>query len=329
MKSGKISESIYKRSVLKKIKNRRDEVLIGAGIGEDCAILTFEEDQVVSVSSLSAVIYTLEDCVCQLHRVVNKIAASGAKAMGVTLSIVLPESAYESDLKEMTECIEAVCEELEIQILGVHIISTPVVNHPVLTVAGTGKAFKNAYASTKGAIAGQDIVFSKCVGLEGTVRIAAAREQELLERYPSHVVDTGRNMLKELSIVPEAATAIRSGVRTMHAVTDGGIFAALWEIAESSGVGLEIDLQKLPIWQETVELCEFVDINPYQMISTGALLMVADNGYDLVRALEKDRIQACVIGKITDNHDRVVLNEDERRFLERPKSDAIEKLYQI
>ena len=43
----------------------------------------------------------------------------------------------------------------------------------------------------------------------------------------------------------------------MHDVTEGGIFGALWEMAEASGVGLEIDLKKIPIRQETVEVCEF------------------------------------------------------------------------
>lgn len=54
--------------------------------------------------------------------------------------------------------------------------------------------------------------------------------------------------------------------------------------------------------------------------------MVADNGHDLVRALSQEGIPAAVVGKITDNHDRVVINEDERRFLEPPKSDEIYKV---
>ena len=50
---------------------------------------------------------------------------------------------------------------------------------------------------------------------------------------------------------------MKSGVRAMHDVTTGGIFGALWELAEASGVGLEIELKKIPIRQETVEICEF------------------------------------------------------------------------
>ena len=60
-----------------------------------------------------------------------------------------------------------------------------------------------------------------------------------------------------ISVQSEAAVAVTSGVSAMHDVTEGGIFGALWEMAEASGVGLEIDLKKIPIRQETVEVCEF------------------------------------------------------------------------
>ena len=66
-----------------------------------------------------------------------------------------------------------------------------------------------------------------------------------------------------ISVQSEAAVAVTSGVSAMHDVTEGGIFGALWEMAEASGVGLEIDLKKIPIRQETVEVCEFFGVNPY------------------------------------------------------------------
>lgn len=83
------------------------------------------------------------------------------------------------------------------------------------------------------------------------------------------------------------AVAVKSGVSAMHDVTEGGIFGALWEMAEASGVGLEIDLKKIPVRQETIEICEFFGINPYQLISSGCMLMAAEDGNLLVRELEK------------------------------------------
>ena len=112
----------------------------------------------------------------------------------------------------------------------------------------------------------------------------------------------------------------------MHDVTEGGIFGALWEMAEASGVGLEIDLKKIPIRQETIEICEFFDLNPYKLISSGSMLMASEKGYDLARELEKEGIKATVIGKFTSSNDRVVVNDGEISYLEPPKTDELYKI---
>ena len=42
--------------------------------------------------------------------------------------------------------------------------------------------------------------------------------------------------------------------------------------------------------------------------------------------MEKAGICAAVIGTVTDNHDRVIVNGEERRFLEPAKADEIFKI---
>lgn len=56
----------------------------------------------------------------------------------------------------------------------------------------------------------------------------------------------------------EAASAIGAGVAAIHDASQGGIFGALWDMAEASGIGLDIDLKKLPIRQDTIEISEFL-----------------------------------------------------------------------
>ena len=53
--------------------------------------------------------------------------------------------------------------------------------------------------------------------------------------------------------------------------------------------------------------------------------MATEDGNALVRELEKAGICAVVIGKATDSNDRVLINEDERRFLETTQTDEIYK----
>jgi len=327
MKVGKVSEAVLKRSVLKQVKNKRKEVLLGAGVGEDCAIVKLEPGEVLAFST-DPITGTVKDIGnLAIHITANDLATTGAEPIGVMLTILLPESVFESELKEMMQQIEKTCTELNIQVIGGHTEVTPAVNQPVITVSGVGKVKEGALVTTAGAKAGQDIVVSKWLGIEGTSIIAKEKEEELLKKLPEALVETAKSFDQYISVVKEAGIAVKAGVSAMHDVTEGGIFGALWEMAEASGIGLEIDLKKIPIRQETVELCECFDLNPYCLISSGSMLMAIDNGYDLVRALEKKGIPAAVIGKATKGKDRVVVNDDEVRYLEPPKSDEIYKIY--
>jgi hydrogenase maturation factor len=261
-----------------------------------------------------------------VHITANDISSNGAEIVGIMLTVLLPEGSRESELKEMMKEIEKVCAELNIEVMGGHTEITAAVNQPIVTVTGVGKMPKNYMIKTAGVNPGQDIVMTKWAGLEGTGIIAAGKEKELLSRYTRDFIEGAKGFLKSISVVPEAKIARKIGVTSMHDVTEGGIFGALWELGEASGVGIDVDLKKIPIRQETVELCEFYDLNPYQLISSGVMLMVTEKANELVDTLERNNIPAAVIGRITSGNDRVVRNEEEKRFLSPPKSDELYKV---
>lgn len=328
MKIGKVSESVLKRSILKQIKTKRNEIVNGAGIGVDCAILAFQETENCAVSTESLVVQNGRTLRHAIIKAANNLAAGGAEPVGVTISAVLPETTEESDIKAFMAEAETVCEEWNMQLTGGHTEVSEAVNKPVFTITGIGKLPVSTADTTKIKEQNQskDIVVTKWIGLEGTTILAKEKGKELLTKYPTHLVEEAKGFEKYLSIIPEAATAVKSGASVMHDASEGGIFGALWELAGRLGVGLEIDLKKLPVKQETIEVCEYFDVNPYELLSGGSLLIATDNGFDLVRALEKEQIHAVVIGKTTDNNDRVVINEEERRFLEPRKTDEIYKI---
>lgn len=326
MRLGKVSDSVLKRSVLKKIKTHREEVILGAALGEDCAFLQFEEGDVVGVTTDPVTCSKVGSGKAAVYNVTNDLAAGGAMPVAVLVSALFPKKTSEDKIKAHMEEIEEVCATLNIQLAGGHTEITDAVTRPVLTLTGIGKAKKDEITLTRGAKPFQDVVMTKWIGLEGTYLLAKERRSELVTRYPESMIDAVEEFERFLSVVPEAATAIKSGVSAMHDVSEGGVFSALWQLAESSGVGLEIDLKRIPIRQETIEVCEFFELNPYELISSGSLLMVTDDGFDLVRKLEQQHIPAAVIGKIREGNDRVVINDDERRFLEPPKSDELYKV---
>ena len=311
-----------KRSVLKKIQSNREEITCGAGIGIDCAMLSYGERKIaLSTETVSGSSFKV--CRYAIHRALNNAAASGAVPVAVMLSFMLPEGAEESELKELMNQAAEVCRQENIQIIGGHTEVTPAVKEKVVTAVGIGERACGVDIYQGSAKPGQDIVVSKWIGLEGSARIANEYAGKLAARYPERMIEEAEGFTKFLSVIPEAATAVKSGVCAMHDASQGGIFAALWELAESAGVGLEVDLKKLPVRQETIEICEFFELNPYEISSAGCLLMTTEDGVGLTSVLQKEGIPAVIVGRTTAGNDRVLFNEDEKRFLEPPKADQM------
>jgi len=326
MDIGKVSETVLKRSILKQIKHRRDEVLVGPGVGEDCSVIELDKDEVFVISTDPITGTTENIGTLAVHITANDISSNGAEIIGIMLTILLPEGSKESELKEIMKEIESVCTKLNIEVMGGHTEITTAVNQPIITVTGVGKMPKEYMIKTAGVLPGQEIIMTKWAGLEGTAIIAKKKEVELLSKYTEDFIGEAKSFIEHISVIEEARIARNLGVISMHDVTEGGIFGALWELGAASGVGIEVDIKKIPIRQETVEICEFYDLNPYQLISSGVMLMVTDKANALVDELKKKGIPAAVIGRITEGNDRVIINEEEKRFLEPPKSDELYKV---
>lgn len=326
MKIGKVSESVLKRSILRQLHTKRTEIVNGAGVGADCAIFSLSDAE-IQVSCMQETIVTdMSDIAYVLHKCANNLAVSGATPIAAMITLLLPEFVEEQSVKAIMAEAESTCGILNMQIAGGQTRITDAVNMPFIVVTGYGTVAKKVDCRTlKAAKPGQDIVISKWIGLEGTAFLAKNYRQKLYERYPAYLVDEAATYDSFLSVIPEAATAMKSDVCAMHDVSEGGILAALWELAEGAGVGLTIDLKKIPIRQETVEVCECLGANPYELMSGGCLIMTTEDGLGLVAALEAEGIPATVIGKITDSNDRIILNEDEVRYMDRPKQDEIYK----
>lgn len=313
-----------------------------------------------------AVKYDTEPRITMTHlikRCTNNLAAAGAQPVSIMITLLLPKVFDEPDLKALMGEAEEICKELSMSIAGGQTRVTGKITTPIAVITGFGELFLNKSASgnttrnaagntavyvaghmadkaaghasgntagysPRNAAPGQDIVVSKWIGLEGTSLLAHKYREDLLSRYPAYLVDEAAGFDRYLSVLSEAAAAIEFGVCAMHDVSDGGIFAALWELAEAAGVGLTIDMKKLPLRQETVEICEYCNVNPYELLSGGSLIMTAKDGLGLVTWLKERQIPAVVVGKVTDSNDRLLLNGDEVRYMDRPKGDELYRVFQ-
>ena len=341
MNYGKVSESVYNRTVYKTIHTNGyyDKITANSAVlGADCAIvpLTAEDKGIAHVTaSGQASGKDAAVAVRAAQHALNHLAVLGAfcvntqkekAAAYITLNLSIPAEFREAKLRAVLEKVTLVMAEQHVTILTTEVQVIPQITTVLATANAQVYAEQNKLFMPGGALPEQDVVMTKWLGLEGTAAITDRKLRELQTRYPMPLLEEAAAFEQYLSIVPEAATAAKSGVSAMQVVREGGIFGALWEFAQESGVGLVIDLKKIPVKQETIEVCEFFDANPYKLLSGGSLLFTTNKGMKLVELLEQQGIAAAVIGKTIQGNDRILVNEEERRFLEPAREDEIYKI---
>ncbi len=207
------------------------------------------------------------------------------------------------------------------RILGGHTQVSDAVTRPVYSVTGIGRANPGTCRVEVRLQPGDALIVTEAIALAGTAALAARHEEALLSRYPFSLVDRAKQF-GALASVGETARAITHfGTAAVHDLSQGGMFNALWEMAERADVGLEVDLKKIPIRQETVEICEYFDINPYYLYSAGSLLVGTAQGEALVSYLAAQGIRATVIGSVTADRARLIRNGEDIRYLDRPQPD--------
>lgn len=314
--------------MLNPLEFKREEALLEPSVEEMCYGVSCKEDEQLLFAD--TVLYGNEKDlgVFALARVMNDLATRGASLVGVSVHIMLPPYAYESRLKAMMEHIEQAGSAHAVQVLCAKAEVSPVIHKAIIFMSGVGTVKKGNILQSAMGKPGQDVVLLKWIGLEGTFRVMREKEKELAERFVPAFLHNIRQMERELFAADALKIAEEHGASAMHQITEGGILAALWEMADASNVGLELHLKEMSIRQETVEVCEYFHLNPYQLTSAGSVLIFTDRGEELVGKYAALGICATLLGKTTADKARVILGGEERRFIDKPASDELLKIYE-
>ena len=323
MKEGKIPPELLKSLVFNNIKVRNEEVILRPEIGEDCAAIDFGSHAcVLSTDPITGAVKNAG--ALAIHISCNDVAASGVRPVGIMITILAPPEAAEGDIRRVMEEAGEAASKLGVEIIGGHTEVTSAVNRIVISTTALGKVRKDRIVRSSGAKAGDDVIMTKWAGLEGTSIIASDKGKELEAVLTPEEIESARSFIDNISVVEEGVTAGEFGANSMHDVTEGGILGAAWEIAESSGKGIDIYIDKIPVREVTKKICSFYGIDPYRLISSGSMLITASKGAELAKLLEKKRIPAAIIGRITEAGRNIIRNGN-ISLLNPPDTDEIYK----
>ena len=321
MKSGKVSDTVLGRSVLLEVKKVNQSVPCPR-VGGGAAVVPGKR---IASAMQTVVGEGTDTAYLAAVRAANSLAAKAAKPRYASVAITIPKAMEERELRKMQERAGQYFLEGGVEILGGHTAVSRNVEAPVATVQMYGE-LSEAAGLDASSFLGMDVVMTKYCGLGGTALLAGHYREELEERYQKRFIKRAAQLLSEIQKNGECQIALESGAVYAHAAAEGGVFGALWELAEYAQCGLKIDLRRIPILQETVEICEVFDLNPYQLRTEGVFLFLTEHGERLCEKLSEAGICAAVIGKTVAGLDRAVHNEEEVRYLEPNRVEEYERI---
>ena len=300
---GKLPAEDLDRILRKYASGKDSRLLVGPGIGQDAAVISFGSQ--VLVTKTDPITFATEEIGWYaVHINANDVAAMGAVPKWFLTTILLPEAKTSPELVERIFFgLSDACTELDITLCGGHTEITHNLDRPLLVGQMLGETTSDAYVSGSGARLGDQILLTKGIAIEATALIAMEKSEEVRERFSDSFLEICRGYLKEpgISVVKEARIAMATGgIHAMHDPTEGGVASGLREIAVASEVGMLIEDNQLPLLPESQAHCSFYGIDPLGTIASGALLIVVDPEYtrSVVDRLTAAGIRTAIIGSI-------------------------------
>lgn len=335
MEQGTMGELLLTRSVIKHIRKQNKSLKQGAGVGNDYSAFSLFENEFDKNSYLIAAEAVAFCPHIAWFKALNNLAVSGGRPIGVRLLLLLPVDEDESRIKEYMAEFNGLAEKYKIQIMGGHTQVSENYEQSSFCVVAVGMTH-SLLPDVKEIKPGFDIVMTKYAGLLGGDLLIKQKKDRWKERFAESYFEEAKVDIEEYDVTPAVRASLlgedESRIYYMHDVSTGGVYGALWQLAEKVRRGININHYMIPVKQEIIELCEFFDINPYMLDGTGALLLVTDNGENVVKRLEDHGISSAVIGRIAENQDKAVClgevpeESSEKRYLTPVKGDEIYKV---
>ncbi len=311
-----------------------DSVLIGPGPGLDCAVLDLGGDRLLVLKS-DPITFTAGDLGWYLVQInANDIATTGATPRWLMATLLFPEARSSEELVRATfdNLVEA-CAAIGIALIGGHTEVSQGIDRPIAVGTMIGEVGRSDLVTPRGTRPGDVLLLTKFVPLEAVAILCQEYPDRLRPLLGAGDLQRGAAFHRHpgISVLRDAQIATAAGpVSAMHDPTEGGLAAAVWEMADAGGGRLVIDMAAVPVSPLAHQVCAAFGIDPLAAISSGALLLTVPepDHIQVCRALQEQSIRCTAIGRVEEGPAGVWgLSADGLQPLARPERDELARLF--
>jgi hydrogenase maturation factor len=286
--------------------------MVGPGIGLDAAVIRMGDRTLVAKTDPITFVSDEIGTYALLINA-NDLAATGATPKWFLTTVLLPvRSTTTSSVERLFVQLRTACRRLGVSLCGGHSEVTDAVTRPVVVGCLLGECRPGKFVTAAGARVGDAVLLTKGLAIEAVSILARERADQIVRMHGARFLGRCRRYLIRpgLSVLKEARVAVGAGgVHAMHDPTEGGLSAALYEMAEAAGVGFRIEAEKIRILPEAARLCSDFKLNSLGAIASGALLICINPAFEgrTLARLRQARIPATRIGTVVSRKEGVTL----------------------
>ena len=267
-----------------------------------------------------------------IHYVASDVALFGAKTEFCTINLLGPPTTKPPVFHKIMKQVCGPADELGISIVTGHTATYNGVSILVGVCTGYGHINKDKLITPAGAKPNDSIVCIKPAGLETVVNFVLAHEVVAEKLFGSERTKELKKLVPLQSCVKEAMQlAGIEGVHAMHDATEGGVVAALNELADASNVGFRVDWDRFLFPKEVQILRDkygLSDVQVLSMSSTGTVLVVvssdAENKVEAV--MEEIGVDVRFVGRFTKELDHVLVKDGKEQVFPCVAADPYARL---
>jgi hydrogenase expression/formation protein HypE len=235
----------------------------------------------------------------------NDLATSGSRGYVMTITMLFPLETEEELVLDFQKCLDKVAKNEEITILGGHSEVTSAVEKVVLSGSFIGFVPPEFYIG-KDARAGDKIIFSGWIGAEGTGIILEEGRDKIEKYLNDKEIRKGRTIGSDISIsnrVLAVNKLYHEEISMVHDITEGGFRAAIYESLNPLNLGAKIEKEALPVTDVSKKICKLLDIDPFSLIGSGAVIIYSkpESAHNIVLELQKFDKPAKIVGEVKDS----------------------------
>lgn len=333
-RTGKATAELFERVILRRLGAGDPDVLVGPRHGVDVGVVRVADGVAMAITADPVFVvpaYGWERAAWfAVHILASDASTSGLPLRWMAVDLNLPPEITDPELTALWDAFHRACEGIGVAVVTGHTArydgcAWPMVGGAVCMAVGP----EGRFVTPDMARVGDRVVVTKGAAIEATALFAATFPDRLAAGVGEETVKAADALFEQMTVVPEATVAREFGLRdrgvtSMHDATEGGVIGGLSEVAAAAGVGMRVDLARIPVRPEVRAVCEHAGMDPYTSISEGTLIatVVPARARQFLGALAGAGIEAAIVGEVTESSaGRILVTEDGERPLEHPGLD--------